>query len=189
MQKRKLFNQSGVGAIVLLIILSLIAGSVVLLKKNSSKPTVITPTLIPSQEVVNNSNEPILSFSTDPLSVEPGQSFDLILKLNPMGKEFHAFEFYAGYDPAEADFQDEANLSANISSSYQLIISAVDTVNPRISVVGTKLGSSFSGSEDVEIARVKMKKKPEAQGNLTFSWLEDTKLGNKLTLQKLNANF
>ncbi|OGK25251.1 hypothetical protein A3D76_05430 [Candidatus Roizmanbacteria bacterium RIFCSPHIGHO2_02_FULL_37_9b] len=174
MAKRKFFYQSGVGAVVLLIIISLIAGSVLLLKNKSSKPQALPGT-------------PILSFSTDPISVGSDENFDLVLKVNPNGAEFHAFELYAKYDLAKVDFQSQDDLSQNIASAYPLIISAIDTGNQTISVVGTRLGSAFTGSEDQEIARVKMKNISGSGAGLLFSWSEDTKLGDKIAFQKLNS--
>ena len=174
--KFKEFQQSGVGAITLLILFSLIAGSVILVKRNSFRPKV-------------PSGVPILSFTVDPAATGPGQNFDLVLKVNPNQAEFHAFELYLSYDPLKADFQEGVNLSANIASSYPLIISTIDPSTKIISVVGTRLRDPFIGNEDVEIARIKMKRMSGTSGGLPFSWGENTKLGDKLTLEKSNSNF
>lgn len=174
--KSKIINQSGVGAVFLLILLSIVAGSVVFLKKNSARPKA-TPGV------------PILLFSEVPAHVGSGQDFDLILKVNPNGAEFHAFELYSRYDPLNVEFQDSVNLSANITSPYSLIVSSIDTVDPTISIIGTQTGNPFAGNEDIEIARVKMKKKTDIKGDINFSWGEGTKLGNNLQIEKLNKQF
>ena len=174
--KRKFFSEAGARAVVLLILLAIVAGSVVFLKKNSARPKA-TPGV------------PLLLFSTAPDQVGSGQDFDLILKVNPNGAEFHAFELYSSFDPLKVEFQDSVNLSANISSPYTLIVSSIDILNPTISIIGTQTGNPFTGNEDVEIARVKMKKKPDSKDRLIFSWDENTKLGNKLPIQKLNVTF
>src|SRR3989344_2540504 len=145
MKKRKLFNQSGVGAVALLIILALIAGSVAMVKKNSPKRS-RSPSTNPSE--VAAGKEPILSFVTDPATVAPGEKFDLIIKVNPKDTNFHAFELYTKYDPSNLDFQIQDNLAKNISSAYPLIINTVDTNTQIISIIGTRTGSSFSGSEE-----------------------------------------
>ena len=184
--KSRFINQSGVGAIVLLILLSLIAGSVVIFKKKNPAPAT-TPSNVPSSEV-SAPGTPVLSFTSDPASPGPNENFDLILKANPDGTEFHAFEFYVSYDPEKVDFQIQEDLSQNISSAYPLIISAVDSNSQKISIVGTRTGSPFAGSEALEIARVKMKSKSGSGGGLVFSWGEGTKLGNKIPFQKLDFN-
>ena len=176
MTKRNRFLNSGVGAIALLILFSLIAGSVILVKRNSTKPKALY-------------GVPILSFSLDSAAVGPGQNFDLILKVNPNQAEFHAFELYISYDALKVDFQEAANLSANIVSSYPLIVSSIDPSTKIISVVGTRLVDPFRGEAEVEIARIKMKRKSESLGSLSFSWGENTKLGDKLKIEKLNSNF
>ena len=187
MINRKFFNNSGEGVIVLLILLSLVAGTVVLIKKNIPKPEVAIPAV--TQQEVTVSNMPVLSFAADPVPAGSGDTFDLILKVNPNGVDFHAFELYVGYDPAKVDFQDSAKPAANISSSYPLITSAVDSENTIISIIGTRTGSSFSGSKETELARVKMKKKADVADEIAFFWGETTKLGNRLPLQKLNRIF
>ena len=172
-------KQAGEGGLILLIILTIIGGSVLYFRK-SAKPTAPQPKAAPGV--------PTLTFASDPPIVNPGDDFNLILKVNPNGAEFHAFELYAKYDPTKAEPQDSVNPSANIVSSYPLIISTIDSANATITLIGTRTGSSFSDNQDQEVARVKLKKKADTQGNLNFTWDENSKLGNKLELEKINSS-
>ena len=175
MLKRKFFSHTRGSAGIVLIILSLIFGSAVLIQRSQVKHKA-TPGV------------PALYFAREPQTARSDQNFDLVLKVNPNGAEFHAFELYIRYDPLKVDFQEEVNLSDNIVSPYPLIISSIDPSTKTVSVVGTRTSGPFTGDTDVEIARVKMKHKPDASGSLTFSWEENTKLGDKLTIEKINGN-
>lgn len=131
---------------------------------------------------------PTLSFVKEPQTVKSDQNFDLVLKVNPNDAEFHAFELYVSYDPLKVDFQEGVNLSDNIVSPYPLIISSIDPSTKTVSVVGTRISGPFTGDTDVEIARIKMKRKAAPSESLSFSWGENTKLGDKLRIEKINGN-
>lgn len=132
---------------------------------------------------------PSLSFAVVPGTVQPGQNFDLLLNVNPNNVSFNAFELNISYDPTKVEFQNTSNLSLNIGSYYPLITASVDTTNNIITVVGAKVGSPFSGSNGTMLALVKMKAKSGASGNMNFSWLSNTNLGQKIAKESLNASF
>lgn len=173
--KKKFFNQAGEVGLVLVLVLSLIAGTIFVVKKKMSKP-------------VAKQGVPVLFYSIEPQTVAANQDFNLILKVNPNGADFHAFELYTKFDPIKIGFKDEVNLSTNIVSSHPLIISTIDTVNKTVSVVGTRTGVAFSGNEPIEIARIKMKK-VNNNDRMVFTWDEKTKLGNKLEINKTDGIF
>lgn len=176
MLKNKFFSHTRGSAGVILIILSLIFGSAVLIQKSQVRHRA-TPGV------------PTLYFAREAQTPRSDQNFDLVLKVNPNGAAFYAFELYATFDPTKVDFQDNVNLSQNITSAYPLIRSSIEINNKRITIIGTRIDGPFKGSEEAEIGRVKMKRKPSASGDLVFSWAGDTKLGNKLATEKLNGKF
>ena len=159
-----------------LLVVSLLVGSVFLFKKND-------------QTAKLTSRVPTLSFSVEPQSVRPEQNFDLVLRVNPNSASFYAFELYTVYDPTKVEFQNTVDLSRNIKSSYPLIRSIIDRSNNTITVVGTRLGNPFSGSGEIEIARVKMRVKKRAKGDMIFSWSSNSKLGSNIATEKLNSTF
>ena len=132
---------------------------------------------------------PTLFYGINPTSVRPGQAFDLILRVNPNGASFNAFELYTIYDPTKVEFQDMNNLAANISSAYILINSNIDPTNNRITIIGAKTGSPFSGSANLEIARVKMRVISGAEGDMVFSWDGSTKVGNNISRDTQDGTF
>ncbi len=132
---------------------------------------------------------PTLSYAIEPSDIRPNDGFDLIIKVNPNGATFNAFELYTNYDPNLVDFQDSANLSQNISSSYILINSSVDTANNLINIVGTATNNGFSGNSEMEIARVLMKVNDGVSGDINFVWDQRTRVGNKLDHEKLDGLF
>jgi len=132
---------------------------------------------------------PTLFYTISPASVRPGQNFDLILMVNPNGASFNAFELYTNYDPAKVDFQNTANLSANIISTYVLINSTVDQGNNIITIIGTKTGLPISGSANREIARVKMKVNNSAEGDMFFNWSGGTKIGSNISIDPISGTF
>ncbi|OGK25517.1 hypothetical protein A3D76_06110 [Candidatus Roizmanbacteria bacterium RIFCSPHIGHO2_02_FULL_37_9b] len=132
---------------------------------------------------------PTLFYSVEPATVQSGQNFDLVLKVNPNGASFFAFELYTIYDPTLVEFQNNANLSQNITSSYILVKSSVDTTNNIINITGLRTGSAFTGSANLEIARVKMKVKSGVLGDINFFWDGNSKLGSNINKETLNGLF
>lgn len=132
---------------------------------------------------------PTLSYSIDPDVIHPTDGFDLIIKVNPNGAVFNAFELYSTYDPALVNFQDQTDLSVNISSSYILINSSIDTTSNRITIIGTATGGGFSGNSEMEIARVRMLVNDSAFGDVTFVWNPDTKIGAKIARETVDGIF
>src|SRR3989344_3077184 len=132
---------------------------------------------------------PTLSFSTNPSTLQEGQNFDLMLQVNPNNASFYAFELYANYDPNQVEFQNPTNLGQNITSSFILIKSEVDTSTNTITVVGTKTGSAFSGSTNMELARVKMRVISGASGSVDFNWSGITKLGSNINKELIDGSF
>lgn len=133
---------------------------------------------------------PSLFYAIEPDPIQAGQNFDLVLKVNPNGATFNAFELYTTFDPAKAEFQDMANLANNISSPYILINSSIDTTNNLITIIGTRTGDSFSGTADQEIARVRMRVLADATGDLNFIWdNNNTKVGNKINRDLTDGTF
>ena len=168
------FPISGSGLVAALIIISTLAGSVFFLQKN------IRRSYTPVEGV------PTLLFANEPEKVRKNSDFDLILKINPNTAAFYAFELYVKYDPAEVGFQNTGNPSANIVSSYPLIISSINEVSQTISVVGTRLGSSFTGREEVEISRDRMRRSGSS-GKAEFIWGDGTKLGDDIQIQTISG--
>ncbi|OGK27767.1 hypothetical protein A3C28_03895 [Candidatus Roizmanbacteria bacterium RIFCSPHIGHO2_02_FULL_39_9] len=132
---------------------------------------------------------PSLSFATEPTSAEAGQNFDLVLKVNPNGSSFYAFELYFNYDPTKVEFQNSTQLEQNITSGFLIGQSSVDTTNHKITLLGAKPSTPFSGTAEQEIARIKLKLKESAAGEYQFNWLENTKLGTNLNIEKINGVF
>lgn|SRR3989344_37898 len=162
--------------LLLLILLSLLLGSILLTRKIGIRPRAVA-------------GVPSLSFVLEPGTVNSGDNFDLVLKVNPNNASFYAFELYAGFDPGKVEFQDNTNLSQNITSPYLLANAAVDNANNIVTVLGTRTGSPFSGSVDQEIARVKVRVKAGASGDMNFSWSTNTKLGSNIQTDKVNGTF
>ena len=160
----------------LLLLLTLLAGALFLYRKIGVKPKAAP-------------GVPTLSFAIDPVSVTSSQNFDLILNVNPNNASFYAFELYTSFDPSKIEFQDNANLAQNITSTYLLVKSSVDTINNLITIIGTRTGSPFTGSSDIEIARVKMKVKANVSGDMVFNWGNNTKLGSNIAIEKVNGTF
>src|SRR3989344_492100 len=174
MPNRLLIN-SRKTAIIIVVLVTLLAGSIFLLRQGRrSKATPGVPTLF---------------YSTEPGSLQSGQNFDLVLKINPNGATLYAFELYTIYDPQKVDFQNTTILAQNISSQFILINSTVDTANNIISITGAKTGSAFPSSSNTEIARVKMKVKSGVLGDVGFSWGGNTKVGSNLNKELLDGLF
>lgn len=161
--------------IIVTALLSLLLGSIFLLRV--SKRSGATPGV------------PTLSYSVDPATLQAGQNFDLVLKVNPNGATFFAFELYTNFDPTKVEFQNMNNLNLNITSSHSLINYSIDTASNLITIIGTKTGNGFAGNSDMELARVKMKTKTGAAGDINFTWATSTKLGNNLNKELLNGIF
>ena len=160
----------------LLLLLTLLAGALFLYRKIGIKPKAAP-------------GVPILSYAVDPTPLASGQNFDLILKVNPNGASFYAFELYTSFDSTKVEFQNAADPAQNISSSYLLVKSEVDSVNNLITIVGTRTGSPFSGSSDLPIARVKMRVKAGVSGDVVFNWGNNTKLGSNIAIEKVDGTF
>src|SRR3990167_1095987 len=172
----RFFSDSKTKSVVLLLLLSLLVGSILLYYKVGVRPKAAP-------------GVPSLNFSIEPGLVNSAENFDLVLKVNPNNASFYAFELYAGFDPSKVEFQDNVNLAQNITSSYPLITKSVDTNSNIITLIGTRTGSSFSGTVNQEIARVKMKVKSGVSGDMIFSWANNTKLGSNLPIEKVNGTF
>lgn len=131
---------------------------------------------------------PSLFFATNPSSLPAGGNFELLVKTNPNGASFHAFELYISYDPTKVEFQN-SDLPQNIISSYNLVIRSVNTQNNTITIVGVRTQTPFSGSFEQEIAKVLMRVKPGALGNTSFTFGEASKLGDGLSVERIQAIF
>src|SRR3990167_2418262 len=172
----RFFSDSKTKSVVLLLLLSLLVGSILLYYKVGVRPKAAP-------------GVPNLNFSIEPGLVNSAENFDLVLKVNPNNASFYAFELYAGFDPGKVEFQDNTNLSQNITSPYLLANAAVDNANNIVTVLGTRTGSPFSGSVDQEISRVKVRVKAGASGDMNFSWSTNTKLGSNIQTDKVNGTF
>src|SRR3989344_2972468 len=107
MNKNQYFSNSKAKGVIVLLLLTLLVGSILLYRRIGLRPKA-TPGV------------PSLSFWVSPGTLQAGQNFDLIFKVNPNNASFYAFELYANYDPTKVEFQNNTNLSQNISSSYLL---------------------------------------------------------------------
>jgi len=174
MIEKKFFYQTGSASLILFLVLSLVAASVVVVKKNSNKKSQINS---PAQSAVNS---PTLSFSADPIAPSVNQDFNLLVYANPAGKDFHAFELYFTYNTQAVE-------ALEVTSSYPLINSTIDPSTGTVTIIGTRTGSPFSGTENQEVARVRMTKKSDQA--LKLEWRQHTKLGNKIEFQTVNSDF
>lgn len=133
---------------------------------------------------------PKLSFypSTTPDATQVGKPYDLIMSVNPNGASFYAFELYFTYDPAKIELQG-GNATENISSNFLVATSSVNTTTGEVSIVGARTGTPFSGTDNQEIARLKVKVKAGATGEYKYEWKGNTKLGNNLNVDLENVSF
>ena len=156
------------------VILLIIASAVIVRESRQTKTQVAVP------------NIPSLSFALEPQTVKAGENIDLILQVDPNGVEFHAFELYFTFDPYQVELQNPDNAAQNISSEFPLIRSDVDSTAGKITMIGTRLGTPFIGSENLEIGRIRLKTKRNSLGVGTFQWDEQTKLGSNLSRSLLH---
>ena len=178
------YQKKGSVAVIALVLFLLAGSAVVIVRKTGQKKVVPAPTSAPVVVPVEVTGVPTLSFNTEPGEISAGQDFDLVLAVNPSGVEFHAFELYVTYDPAQVEPQTVVNPVADIISGFPLISANFDENRAMITVIGTRTGDAFAGSSKEEIARIKLKSKVASAAELDFSYTEASKLGNKLTPEK-----
>lgn len=118
-----------------------------------------------------------LSMQTDPATINPGDNFDLIVKTNPQGLSFYAFEIYIAYNPDQIEPQ--SGYPGNIKTSNTLIPNTSITMpSYTFPLVGIKPMTPFSGTADQEIARIPLRVKPTATGSVTFTIANTSKIGD-----------
>ncbi len=137
---------------------------------------------------------PSVFFAVNPAISSSTGNFDLILKVNPNGASFNAFDLRVMYDPAKTGFQNESDLNANIVEiNPNRVISSqsrIDAQTHKITVVGLREGgANFSGSSDIEIVKITMKLLPGAGLPVVFTWDNGTKLGADIQIERVNGSF
>lgn len=137
-------------------------------------------------------NHPILSLGSHPKTLTPGQPFELLIQLDPQNNDIHAFDIVLHYDDAKIAFQNPNDLSANISSSYQLLkgennqLTHIDPVSKTIRIVGVNTRGAFSSL--VVIARIEVKLSDTAPVGFyqLFTWdAVETKLGDYIKIREI----
>ncbi len=173
---RKLnFGQKGSAALLLIMALVL-AGAGIVGYRQVNK----------TSQVKMTAGVPTLTFSVEPQINSKEQDFDLIINVNPNGAEFHAFELYFNFDRSQVEIQDQENPAQNITSSYSLIKSEIDTASGKVSLVGTRLGSAISGNQNTELARIRMNSIRSSLASGAFSWDQSSKIGKDIQKQLVN---
>jgi|GEM_PF-2300895 len=137
---------------------------------------------------------PKLSFATNPSPLVASSNFDLIVKMNPNGTTgFYAVSFVFTYQADKISFQNTQNLDANIvvlDSLLTVTEKKVDTAAHTIKIVGTRTGTAYSGSTDMDVAKVTMKMKTGAVFPAFFQWINPTGLGSAGTaIEKTDGTF
>lgn len=118
-----------------------------------------------------------LSMQADPATINPGDNFDLIVKTNPQGSSFYAFEIYIAYNPDQIEPQ--SGYPGNIKTSNTLIPNtSITTPSYTFPLVGIKPMTPFSGTTDQEIARIPLRVKSTATGPVIFTITNTSKIGD-----------
>lgn len=174
MHKRN--SLSGSVIIAPIIVVALIISGIFFLKpKSKSAPVVSLPP----------AGTPLLSFALEPAEVAPASDFDLIVQVNPNGAEFHAFELYFNFDSGQVELRNSVDTKQNISSQHPLIRSDIDATG-KVTMIGTRLGDSFSGNANVEIGRVRLKSRNSTLGSSVFKWNSASKIGQNIPKELLD---
>lgn len=141
--------------------------------------------------LVKTVSPPTLSFGINPQKLKKGESFELLIQLDPHDNEIHAFDILIRYDDTKVAFQSGFDLSAHITSSYELlrrddnVLTAIDPVGKTIHIVGANTKAAFSAL--TVIARVTGMIKSDAVAGLypLFVWDAKTRLGDYLKITEI----
>jgi hypothetical protein len=128
---------------------------------------------------------PTLSFASSPVTVTASTNFDLNINVNPNGTNFNAFELHFSFDPTQLEFQNPANINANFIRDFTSDLGLTVSVDEGdVIITGAKTGTSFGGTQEIPLVKVKMKSKSNANGTTEFSWQDETEIeGNQLENQ------
>jgi|SRR3989344_3002710 len=142
--------------------------------------------IIPSRAA---SGIPRLSIALSPASPSQGQSFDLILQVNPNNTNVKNFTLFVKYDRSKVELQDSINPNQNITSPHQLNTAFIDTVYDVVVAIGSKSGIPMSGSSEYELVRVKMRVKAGATGSMYFAWGSNSGVDQGVPRELADASF
>lgn len=131
----------------------------------------------------------ILSFAASPSPLPQEGDFDLILRANPNGLSFNAFEFHVAFDESKVVLRDPDSLGSNFERLYSSRLPLTQRVEGnKIFISSAKTGEPFSGTNDINLVKVKMRVKSGAAGQADFTWDDKTEVEAK-PLEKQNGSF
>lgn len=177
MEQTRSYGKFKAIALFAIFITALIAGTFILLTRFVFRPRATAGIPRLNFSVLNTSD-----------ATQADKPYDLILKVNPNGAAFYAFELYFTYDPTKIELQ-SGSAAENISSNFLIASSSVNTTTGEVSIVGARTGTPFSGTDNQEIARLKVKVKEGATGEYKYEWKNNTKLGNNLNVDLEHLSF
>ncbi|MBM3283462.1 hypothetical protein FJY90_04365 [Candidatus Gottesmanbacteria bacterium] len=121
-----------------------------------------------------------LSFTSLPEQLRSGGDFDLIVRANPGDLPFNAFELHFTFDDTKAELRNLSDPGSNIERMFSSDLSLTQKIEGnKIVISGAKTGDAFSGNQNIDLVKVKMKLKADAVGTVKFVWDAATQLERK----------